>query len=142
VIKWIKRRWRIWIIERDLKRIKKTMGSLPSTFSSSVPIDTSLMTLSSGDKDIFKIDANGNAVWCNEATYDEVAETFLNAVNWKIEDEAGIRISRVEWENKITAAIIKESEENGGSLTTEELTNVIKKCIMYDRLKGFDDGPQ
>ena len=142
MIEWIKKRWRLWKLEKEIKRVEKTMSSLPHTFTSSAPLDTSLMTLSTDNKEIFKIDANGNAIWCNEATYDEVAETFLNVVNWKIENEAGIRESRMDWEDKIAAAIIKESEKNDGSLTTEQLTNVVKKCIMYDRLKGFDDGPQ
>jgi len=145
VIKWIKRQWRILRVKRDLKQIQDTLNALPNTsqpitFSGSLQAqDTNLITLSNNKEEIFSIDANGNAHWHNEATYDEVAEVFLNVISWKIENEAGIRESRMDWEKKITEAIIREAENNGGTLDTEQLTNVVKKCIMYDRLKGFED---
>jgi len=99
--------------------------------------DANLMSFTNGNGDeIFCIDANGNAKWFNEESYNEAAEIFLNALNWTIEDAAGIKESRVEWEKKITEMLARKAEDNGGSLTAEELTDAIRQCIMYDKLRG------
>jgi len=150
MIKWIQQKLIKWKAKKILKRIDDTIDkltfksgqtipqALPTSFTFSQEVDYNILTLSNDDGPIFKIDANGNAQWCNEATYDEVAEVFLNCINFKIESEAGIQESRKDWEAKIADAITKESEKQGGTLTTEQLTNVVKKCIMVDRLKGMD----
>lgn len=91
-------------------------------------------------EDVFCIDGNGNAKWLKEDSYDEAAEIFLDAMNWRIESAAGIQESRKDWELTITEKLKEASEKNGGSLTTEELTKVVRKCIMYDKLKGTYDG--
>ena len=99
--------------------------------------NANLMTFTDGNgDDIFAIDANGNAKWLKEETYNEAAEVFLAAMNWTIESTAGIKQSRMEWEESITAALVKAAEERGGSITAEELTDVVRKCIMYDKLRG------
>lgn len=91
--------------------------------------------------DIFKINVNGTATWLVEDSYDEAAEIFLQHVNWGIEEKGGIKQSRMEWEKKITEALKHAAEERGGSITAEELTDVVRKCIMYDKLKGkYSDG--
>ena len=140
MIKWIREKLAKRKAEKDLTFThgQTLPNALPTSFTFvGEPIDTNVLTLSNDDGPIFEIDANGNAHWCNEATYDEVAEVFLNCINFAIESEAGIHESRKEWEEKIANAIIKESEKSG-LLTTEQLTNVVKKCIMVDRLKGFN----
>ena len=98
------------------------------------PSDT--ITLVLNKEEIFRINGDGKAEWIKEDSYDEAAEVFLNSVNWKIESEAGIRQSREEWEKSIVERLKNAAEANGGSLTTDELTDVVRKCIMYSKLKG------
>lgn len=99
--------------------------------------DANMLTFTNHNgEDIFCIDAGGNAKWLKEESYDEAAEVFLAALNWSIEDAAGIRQSRMEWEKSITASLVKAAEERGGSISAEELTDVVRKCIMYDKLRG------
>ena len=97
--------------------------------------DPHALTFTGNGEQIFSVDANGNAIWHKPESYDEAAQIFLDAVNWKVEDAAGILESRREWEERMVKAIVSKAEKSG-SLTAEELTNVVKKCIMYDRLKG------
>lgn len=97
--------------------------------------DPNVLTFTGNGEQIFSIDANGNAIWHKPESYDEAAKIYLDAVNWRIEDAAGIRESRRDWEDRMVKAIVSKANESG-SLTAEELTNVVKKSIMYDRLKG------
>ena len=97
--------------------------------------DPNVLTFTGNGEQIFSIDANGNAIWHNPESYDEAAQIFLDSVNWKIEDAVGILESRREWEERMVKAIVSKAEKSG-SLTAKELTDVVKKCIMYDRLKG------
>jgi hypothetical protein len=97
--------------------------------------DPHTLTFAGNGEQIFSVDANGNAIWHKPESYDEAAQIFLDSVNWKIEDAAGIRESRRDWEERMVKAIVSKAEKSG-SLTAKELTDVVKKCIMYDRLKG------
>jgi hypothetical protein len=125
-------------------RGKEEVDNTTLLFHNTQPISTvwqeaeyNALTFTSGNgEDIFCIDGNGNAKWLKEDCYDEAAEIFLNSMNWRIESAAGIQESRMEWEKKITDALVDAAEERGGSITTEELTDVVRKCIMYDKLKG------
>jgi hypothetical protein len=98
-------------------------------------LDSLVFTGNSGE-DIFRIDPDGNAYWLKEDSYDEAAEMLLIAANWHLENATGIQQSRMEWEKNITEALVRAAEERGGTLTAEELTDVVRKCIMYDKLKG------
>lgn len=132
------------------KRIRgKDEHTLMTLYHNTQPISTvwqeaayNALTFTNGNgEDIFCIDGNGNAKWLKEDSYDEAAEIFLNSMNWKIESAAGIQESRMDWEKKITKALINAAEERGGSITAEELTDVVRKCIMYDKLRGkYNDG--
>lgn len=126
-------------------RGKQEQDGLKLYYPSTQPVATmwvdeeavNALTFTNSDgEDIFCIDGNGNAKWLKEDSYDEAAEVFLTAMNFTIEDAAGIQESRMEWEKKITEDLVKAAEEKGGSLTAEELTDVVRKCIMYDKLKG------
>ena len=122
----------------------KEESTLYTLYQNTQPISTvwqeaefNALTFTNGNgEDIFCIDANGNAKWLKEDCYDEAAEIFLNSMNWTIESAAGIQQSRMDWEKKITEALIHAAEERGGSITADELTDVVRKCIMYDKLKG------
>lgn len=97
---------------------------------------TNALTFTGNDgEEIFSISAYGEAKWYKEDSYNEAAEMFLTHLSMHIEDKAGIIQNRREWENRITTAIVSEAAD--GPLSAEDLTNVIKKCIMYDKLKGI-----
>jgi hypothetical protein len=85
-------------------------------------------------EEIFKITFDGEAVWLKEDSYNEAAEMFLTYMTMNIENKAGIMQNRIEWENRITAALVSEAEKS--PLGPQELTDVVRKCIMYDKLKG------
>ncbi len=97
--------------------------------------DSLIFTDMNGD-DIFRIDQDGNAYWLKEDSYNEAAEMFLTAATWNIENLAGVQQSRMDWEKNITESLIHAAEERGGSISADELTDVIRKCIMYDKLRG------
>lgn len=95
----------------------------------------SLTFTGNNGEDIFSISANGEAMWYKEDSYNKAAELFLTYLTMQIEDAAGIIQNRIEWEKRITMAIA--SEAKNAPLGPEDLTNVIRKCIMYDKLKGI-----
>ena len=87
---------------------------------------------------IFSISQDGEAEWHDESKYNEAASIFLNHVTMNIESVAGIAQNRIDWEKRIRDALIVEAEN--APLTADVLTDVLNKCIMYDKLKGVDSG--
>lgn len=135
-----------WFEARRVARTaKKTLNTLKlSTVPAGpkfqiLPADSDSSLIFTGDsgEDIFSISQEGEAKWLKEDSYNEAAEMFLTYMTMHIEDSVGIRQNRIEWENRITAAIASEAEK--APLGPEDLTNVIRKCIMYDKLKGTKD---
>ena len=53
----------------------------------------------------------------------------------QVDNAAGIIQNRIEWEKRITMAIASEAKNT--PIGPKDLTNVIRKCIMYDKLKGL-----
>ncbi len=132
-----------WWLERQSKQIwkemQKTMPVAPAppqsfAFVSDRETDSSI-TITVDGEEVMRIKANGQVDWMKEDVYDEAAYVFVNSLHTVIEDSAGIIQTRKEWEERMTKAFVSEAE-NRGNLNAEELTNVVKKCIMYDRLKG------
>ena len=114
--------------------------SPPSAFAFISDRETeSSITITVDGEQVMRIKANGQVEWMKEGVYAEAAYTFMNSLHTVIEDSAGIIQTRKEWEERMTKAFVSEAEKSG-SLTAEELTNVVKKCIMYDRLKGTHIG--
>ena len=101
------------------------------------PPPTSILEVTNADGEtIFEIDPEGKAIWHKEDTYDEAASIFLTYLTMQVEDAVGIQQSRIDWEKEITRKLVAIAEENGGSIDANQLTEVINKCIMYDKLKG------
>ncbi len=84
---------------------------------------------------IFSITENGEAKWHKEDSYDKAAEIFLTHVTMRIEKETSIKQNRREWEDRMLEAMKKRAEIE--PLTPEVLTEVFKKALMYDKLKGI-----
>ena len=132
------------------RRTKRTMDRLkvitlkvptPSPPQSIVyddTIDNTLTFTNSNGVKIFSIEPSGEAVWHKEDSYNEAANIFLHHLSMNIEDSAGIARNRQDWEQRIREALISEAEIT--PLTADALTNVLNKCIMYDKLKGIDSG--
>ena len=137
---------------RFLKKFRKTaqkfdnLTNNPLKFVPTAPTQTlyqihadhkaedALMFTGGNGEEIFKITFDGEAVWLKEDSYNEAAEMFLTYMTMNIENKAGIMQNRIEWENRITAALVSEAEKS--PLGPQELTDVVRKCIMYDKLKG------
>lgn len=84
---------------------------------------------------LFSISEDGQAKWHNEDRYNEAAEIFLTHLTMRVENQARIKQNRREWEDRILEAMQKHAEIE--PLTPEVLTDVFRKCIMIDKLKGI-----
>ena len=129
--------------KRTTERLKLITLKVPTPSPSQAIVyddsqeNTLTFTNNNGEK-IFSIEPSGEAVWHKEDSYNEAASIFLGHLSMQIEDQAGIAQNRVDWEKRIRDALIVEAEK--APLTTEVLTNVLNKCIMYDKLKGSYTG--
>lgn len=95
-----------------------------------------VLRISNNDAEpIMTIENNGEVIWHKPHEAEDAANIFCDQIQIRIEDGAGIRQNRKEWEKRITMAIA--SEAKNAPIGPKELTNVIKKCIMYDKLKGI-----
>ena len=84
---------------------------------------------------IMTIQNNGKVIWHQPHKAGDAADVFCEGVRMHFETEAGIKQSRHEWEERIMDAMKKHAEIE--PLSTEVLTDVFKKCIMIDKLKGI-----
>ena len=84
---------------------------------------------------ILTITKDCEVIWHQAAKASEAAQMFTDAIVMSAEREAGIKQSRTEWEASILEALISHAED--APLTPEALTDVFKKCIMLDKLKGI-----
>lgn len=84
---------------------------------------------------IMSIGTDGQLKWYKENSADEAVAIFANAYIIHVENEAGIKQNRKEWELRITKALARRAEKE--PLTPEVLTNTIRKCILLDTLKGI-----
>jgi len=135
-------RIRNWFVNhRFQKRVDSTLKLIKTPHSTNAHIwhnpeqETALIFTAGNGDDIFSISQDGEAKWLKEDSYNEAAEMFLTHMTMTIEDRAGIAQNRVEWEERITAKLTEQAEL--APLGPEELTDVIRKCIMYDKLKGI-----
>lgn len=105
----------------------------------SIEIDQSnqYIMIDADDGPLVTISRNGKVIWHQEKTFDEAANKLVATLQIAVEMRAGIRESRIEWENKIKNALIAEASKTG-NITEKDLTTVIEKCIMCDRLKGLE----
>ena len=95
-----------------------------------------VLRISNNDAEpIMTIKNDGEVIWHKPHEAGDAADIFCDQIQMRIEDDAGIRQNRKEWEKRITMAIA--SEAKNAPLGPKELTNVIKKCIMYDKLKDI-----
>ncbi len=94
-----------------------------------------VLTLYNDIETIMTIGKDGQLKWHKEDAADEAAAIFAEAFIMRIEDEAGIKQNRKEWELRIIDALARQAEKK--PLTPEVLTTVIRKCILLDTLKGI-----
>ena len=137
------KRIRNWYKQRLVKKAaKRTVNTLKLATAPATPMfqilpansENSLIFTNDNGEDIFSISSAGEAKWLKEDSYNEAAEMFLNYMTMTIEDSAGIMQNRIKWENRIATALVSEAKD--APLSAEELTDVLRKCIMYDKLKG------
>lgn len=93
------------------------------------------LSLHNGSETIMTIDCDGHLKWHKEDTADEAVAIFAKAFVMRIENEAGIKQNRKEWELRIIDALARQAEKE--PLTPEVLTKVVRKCILLDTLKGI-----
>ena len=136
-------RIRNWWEQRLVKKsAEKTISALKLSTATSTPkfqilpasSDTALIFTGDSGEDIFSISQAGEAKWLKEDSYNEAADMFLSYMTMQIEDSAGIMQNRLEWEERITAKLTEQAEI--APLGPEDLTDIVRKCIMYDKLKG------
>jgi hypothetical protein len=130
------------VAEKVFKDLQTTTTASASNIGNYTFVDTNAantLTWTNGDGEkIFSIEPCGEAIWHKEDTYNEAAAIFLHHVSMQIENAVGIARNRQDWEQRIREALIREAEKE--PLTADVLTDVLNKCIMYDKLKGIDSG--
>jgi len=84
---------------------------------------------------IFSISEDGEAKWHKEDSYNKAAEIFLTYLTMRVENQTNIKQNRREWEDRILEAMKKHAKIE--PLTPEVLTDVFKKTLMIDKLKGI-----
>ena len=140
------KRIRNWYEQRLVRQsAEKTFNALKLSTALAIrtfqilPANSENALIFTGDagEDIFSISSAGEAKWLKEDSYNEAAEMFLSAMTMQIEDSAGIMQNRIDWENRIATALVSEAKD--APLSAAELTDVLRKCIMYDKLKGVKD---
>ena len=80
------------------------------------------------------IESDGTIVWHNKGKAPEAAALFIDALQDTLEQQAGIKQGRKEWEERILKAM--RAAAKNAPLTPEKLTECFRKCIMIDKLKG------
>lgn len=95
-----------------------------------------VLRISNNDAEpIMTIENNGEVIWHKPHKAGDAADIFCDQIQMRIEDDAGIKQNRKEWEERILDAMTKHAEIE--PLTSEVLTEVFRKCIMLDKLKGI-----
>lgn len=102
------------------------LGSTPSKYA---------LTLYNNGETIMTIGKDGRLKWHKEDAADEAVAIFAEAFTMRVEDETGIKQNRKEWELRITKALARRAVKE--PLTPEVLTEVVRKCILLDTLKGI-----
>jgi len=141
------KRIRAYINQKLEKKPKITFTQASNSFAYSAPQTTtsvgvyqnttnnnSLQFINNGEL-LFSISGDGEARWHKEDNYNEAAKIFLTHLTLEVEEQAGIKQNRLEWEDRMLKAMQKHAEIE--PLTPEVLTDVFKKCIMIDKLKGI-----
>lgn len=83
---------------------------------------------------IFTLESNGTFVWHDLSKVDEAAVIFKNMICNVVEDLAGIKQTRKQWEEEYIRTLIIAAKEN--PLTEKQLTDIYKERILIDKLIG------
>lgn len=98
--------------------------------------EANVIQISDNDAEpIMTIKQSGEVTWHQPHKAGDAADVFCDQIRVRIEDDACIKQGRHEWEERILEAMKKHAEIE--PLTPEVLTDVFKKCIMIDKLKGI-----
>ncbi len=105
-------------------------------FQTVEPMSPSVFQISDTNSEpIMTITNEGEVIWHKPNEAGDAADIFCDQVQIRIENTAGIKQNRKEWEDRILEALKKRAEIE--PLTPEVLTGVFQKCIMIDKLKGI-----
>jgi len=99
------------------------------------PTDSALSITDYNTEPIMTIQNNGEVIWHQPHKAGDAADVFCDQIRIRIEEGSGIKQNRKEWEERVLDAMKKHAEIE--PLTPEVLTDVFKKCIMIDKLKGI-----
>ena len=114
--------------------MSNSMSSITHRLAKPVPPDIININDTRGEN-ILTITSDCVVIWGQPEKATEAAEMFTDTIVMTTERKAEIKQSRQEWEDRILAALI--SEAKNAPLTPEALTDVVRKCIMLDKLKGL-----
>lgn len=88
------------------------------------------------NKKILEITYEGEVIWHAEDAASEAAEEFCKSLSIGVEQKAGIRETRKQWQDSQKKSI-KKALKNG-ELTTEKLDEIFYKHDFIGKLKGND----
>lgn len=100
------------------------------------PSPTSIITWSTGSKEIVRMNIDGTITWADGYQIDEAAEAFARAMSLGSEFAAGVtRRVKSDMRDSVFADIIEIAKEKG-SLTAEDLTYLLRASKIVEKLKG------
>ena len=107
----------------------------PGYFIQTLPEPDIVNIADSSGEPILSMTSDGQVIWHKIDQADEAADMFTASITRSVEKIAEIKQSREQWELRILDALVREAEK--APLTPEVLTDVVRKCIMVDKLKGL-----
>lgn len=121
---------------KQIFRKNPTIQFKPITWNITQDTNSTLTIADKGDV-IMSLLPNGEIRWHKNNIHDRAVQIFLDSLNFHIEDRAGIKETRKEWETRIVNKVYKTAKRlKTQTLTPEQVYDVMKKEIMFDRLAG------
>lgn len=113
---------------------KTTAYTLPAsslTFSDPHP---SIIIHGKDNKPILEISYEGKVIWHAEDQASEAARIFCENLSIGVEQKAGIKQTRKEWQDKIKSEIVEAA--SNCELTEERLNEILYKDDFCNKLRG------
>lgn len=110
--------------------------SIYSVSDSTIGLPPNDISIRSGNKEIVKITSSGEVIWADGIKMDEAAKAFSDSIYVGLEMKSGItEATKSRVRNAVFEELIEIADEQGGSISSEDLKYFLKANIMVDKIK-------
>lgn len=110
--------------------------SIYSGSDSTIGLPPNDISIRSGNKEIVKITSSGEVIWADGIKMDEAAKAFSDSIYVGLEMKSGItEATKSRVRNAVFEELIEIADEQGGSISSEDLKYFLKANIMVDKIK-------